>query len=140
MTNTMRSSSSRRPESVRPTICRRSLAGGDDEWGAELAEPGIECLLPDCRFDTQPLHVGDEVLADGFQAIAFGDEANDVVAGRRDADALAERQEGHAEDDHDRREGDADGRRPAAVTPPRLCGTPGASDARHVGRGATRRR
>src|SRR5690349_13718605 len=90
-----------------------SLAGGDEEGRAELAEAGVERLLPDCRLAPEPRDVGLQVLADRLEPILLGNEPDDVVPGRGDPDALAQRQERRAEHEHDGAEGDADGRRPA---------------------------
>jgi len=62
----------------------------------------------------QPLHVGLEVLANRLQPIVLGHEPDDVVAGGRDANALAQRQERRAEHEDDHGEYDPDGGRPAA--------------------------
>src|SRR5262249_30472558 len=100
---------------IRPTAhgLFRSLASLDDEWRPELAEPGVERLLADGGLAPEPLHVRLEVLADRLEPILLRGEPDDVVARRRDTDALAERKERGREHDHDRGERDSHGRRPA---------------------------
>src|SRR3954452_20573308 len=112
--NAIRSTSRRRPESVRPAMVGfLSLAGGDEKRCAELPEARVESLLADGRLASEPLHVGLEVLADGLEPVVVGYEPDDVVARRGHAHALAQRQERRAEHEDDRAERDAQGGRPA---------------------------
>ncbi len=94
---------------------RRSLASGNDERRAELAEAVVERLLADGGFAAQSLHVRLEILPDRLEAVLLGLQADRVVAGCGDTDALAEREERRAEHDHDGREREPDRRRPGAA-------------------------
>src|SRR5688500_18828425 len=120
--NTTSRNRSRRRESVRPSISALGRsAGREDDGLAELAEATIQGELADRRFTAQPAQVRGKVLTAGLQPLLVDLEAADVVARRRHADFLRQREEGEHECDRDAPQDDRRPTRAAMRTDRRTC-------------------
>ena len=83
-------------ESVRPSIDQRS-SRGDDDRRHELAEAGVERLLADGRLPAEAVEVGARARrCSCLEPIPLDAEPVELVAGRRDAHRLGERDERRA--------------------------------------------
>src|SRR5215212_6504357 len=97
----MRRKSSRRRESVRPSIVQSISGTGQNEWIAKLAQARIECLLPDRRLVAESIQVGQQLLPAGEEIVAAHEQAIDVISRGGDAHGLGQREEREHERDDD---------------------------------------
>ena len=114
---TIRRKSARRRESVRPID--RSGDGqlpADDEWGRQLGQPGVDRQLADRRLLAEAVEVGQQLGLPDEERIAVRVQPLHVVAGRRDADRLGQREERQHERDDDPAEDERDAGGSAAST------------------------
>ena len=102
-----------------------SLAGGDDHGLGQRAQAGVDRLLADGRRLAQAVQLVAEVLGTGVQAAMLDRQAVQLVARRRHADVLGQREERPGERHDDGREQDGDARRAAAGTNGRPRATAG---------------
>src|SRR6185369_107961 len=94
-----------------------ALSSRDDDGCSELPEPQIERALANRRPATQPLDIRAGILAERPEAVLLRPQADDVVAGRGNPDALAERQERRREHEDDRRQDESHPRRAVSNAP-----------------------
>src|SRR5919112_5504157 len=108
---TIRRSSARRRESVRPIVSVRlpRSAAADDDRRRKLGEAGVDRELPNRGLLAETVQIGEELLPPNEKGVALRREPDEVVAGRRDSHRLGEREEREQErqDDAAEDEGEA---------------------------------
>src|SRR4051812_28130285 len=104
--NAIRSRRARPRESVRPIDRSGPSVRADDERSPELRQALVDGQLPDRRLLAEAVQVGQELLLPDEERVALATQPIDVVAGRRDADGLGEREERQEKDQDDPAEDD----------------------------------